>query len=247
MGEIEDQTVQGRWRAWRTSIQKRIAAGPTKRAHLVYNGSLWNAYLEAFEELQRLKDDAQLWIASAGLGLISGNAEIPGYGATFKRGKKDSVAKGLSGRLAVKGNREWWNYLVTEKVWAETRSLAEILDSLQADELLMAVMGQDYFSALHDDLARSRPRGEVLLVGLKQTGSGLRPSVPPHLRDSVIAFRDFRALRRSLGCNMLQVHACTARALLRHYQKEGDFNMRMEGLRTMTLERFWSPRTGGKR
>ncbi len=228
--DFQGRTIPELWEAWEEAVRSRAADGALVPAISVYSGSLWDANLEAYAELQKLGSESQLWIVSAGLGLISGDARIPGYGVTFKPRKEDSVPKDATGQLAVRRNREWWRLLTGVALVDEPRTLSDLFNSLEPEDILVMAMGGDYYSAVYEDLKNARPRGDVVLVGLKRTRWGLAPEIPSQLASKAIPYTDFRALRVSLGCKMTQVHAYTAMELIRHYRTEGDWNLRLNGL-----------------
>ncbi|MFQ5911337.1 MAG: hypothetical protein ACE5IJ_11560 [Thermoplasmata archaeon] len=228
--DIQGETVLERWTEWNEAIQERVRRGPLSEATRVYAGSLWNAYLEVLEEFRTLGDECRLWIVSAGLGLVSGSTSIPGYGATFKPGKEDSVAKDFSGQLAVGWNREWWRLLTETGLVDEPLTLSDLFGFLEPGEVLVMAMGGDYYSAVYENLGMARAKGEVVLIGLKRTKLGLEPEVPAHLRAYAVPYKDFVTLRKSLDCNMIQVHAYTARELVRHYRTHRNWNLRLDGL-----------------
>lgn len=230
LGDIQGETIVERWSKWQEAVVERVNKGPLAEAARVYTGSLWNAYLEVFREFMQLGDESRLWVVSAGLGLISGGDNIPGYGATFKQGEEDSVAKDFTGQSATKWNRGWWRLLTGAGLVDRPLALSDILGSLEQGEVLMMVMGGDYHSAVYEDLKMARASGQVVLVGFKRTKLGLEPEVPGHLGPSVVPYENYRALRESLGCNMIQVHAYTARELVWHYRLYRNWDLRLEGL-----------------
>ena len=88
-----------------------------------------------------------LWIASAGYGLVSPEARLRPYSATFTLGKPDSVG------TSVVQNREWWKVLAE---WAgppgcRHRSM-EAIAEVDPESTFLVVLSAPYLSALWDDL-----------------------------------------------------------------------------------------------
>lgn len=79
---------------------KRLAAGsPTTTAKDMYAGEHWQVARNLPEAVGA---SADLWVSSAGYGLISAAAPIHAYAATFASGQPDSVA------TTSDAARRWW-------------------------------------------------------------------------------------------------------------------------------------------
>lgn len=92
-----------------------------------------------------------VWIASAGCGLISPSSMIPAYGATFAGRSADSVVARREFR------REWWQSLADLR-WDGDRSpksVAEVAARYPATPIVIAG-SPEYLDAMADDLARAK-------------------------------------------------------------------------------------------
>jgi hypothetical protein len=92
-----------------------------------------------------------VWIASAGCGLISPSSMIPAYGATFAGRNADSVVARREFR------REWWQSLADLR-WDGERSpnsVAEVAARYPEAPFLIAG-SPEYLDAMADDLARAK-------------------------------------------------------------------------------------------
>jgi hypothetical protein len=129
-------------------------------ANQLYAGEHW----QVARRLARnaLLDDGknELWVCSAGYGLIPSYAQISPYSATFADGSPDSVPKGL------KGDSEWWSELAA---WngpvAAVRSLAALVaDDPRARVIL--VLSASYVHACRGDIdsAIAEARSEKLSI-----------------------------------------------------------------------------------
>jgi hypothetical protein len=221
--------LSDRWSAWQESIKARMDNGPTLPARDVYDGSLWQTYLAAFQELVKLDDQSELFVVSAGLGLISGATKIPGYGATFAHGQADSVSR-ETGEAAIADHRDWWKRVSSDALVGKLRNLPDLANSLTSRDCLIMIMGRDYYSAIYEDLRHINTMSQIVLFGLKKIGEHLQPEVPPRLSRRAIAYADFRTLRDTLGCSMIRVHAETALRSIRHYRLTGEWHPGLVGL-----------------
>lgn len=147
-----------------------VDAAPTAqvRAAALYKGEHWSVA----RALPALAADAgwdlELWVASAGYGLVRADAPLKPYAATFTNGQPDSVV-----RSAARGERrfatqEWWTALTR---WAgpepaAARSLVSLAQDAP-DVSLVFVGSAAYLRAVAHDLAAAASaldHAEQLLV-----------------------------------------------------------------------------------
>ena len=122
---------------------------PTRCASELYAGDHWRSALEAYRLALRFSPRAELWIISAGYGLISLTKRIKPYGATFASRSSDSVWRGEADGGRRERLRLWWKRLGHEA------TLADLLPR-QGDGALILALGREYLEALHDDLEQAR-------------------------------------------------------------------------------------------
>lgn len=170
-----------RCQAWiRRLEQTDVSLMPAQK---LYMGEHWQVALS----LPGVGDAAglpvELWVASAGYGLIRDDDLIKPYAATFAAGAPDRVA-GKDGASRPLGNRDWWAEL---SLWrgptpGNPRSLSELAGQNPADHLLIA-LGSAYLHAVLDDIryARTLLRNSALLLVVS---AGTRPS--GHLASNLI-------------------------------------------------------------
>ncbi len=94
----------------------------------------------------------ELWVCSAGYGLIPAAAPIVPYAATFAAGNPDSVPDGTVGA------RAWWDAL---SEWAGpiggTRTLSDLVGSDSKSRVLL-VLSATYLNACREDISRAIAR-----------------------------------------------------------------------------------------
>lgn len=137
-------SVSRRFHSWRLAIDK---ANSVITARDCYGGDSWSQSVAA---LNVDPDKNQLWVLSAGLGLITANHKIPNYSATFVSNDIDSVA---SDKL---GKSEWWNMLVGWR--RESQGIGCITDLAVANpqSVLIVAVSSSYFSIIENDLVSAR-------------------------------------------------------------------------------------------
>ncbi len=95
-------------RRWWSAINS-----PTLPKHVgldLYLGPYWSNVLSLVRQAEMFGWTTQLWIISAGYGLVPASAQLSPYQATFAPGHPDSVSSlpGLEGR---KASQNWWQNL----------------------------------------------------------------------------------------------------------------------------------------
>jgi hypothetical protein len=156
-------TPRQRFRWWRRAIEEESARIPAREC---YGGDAWGQVLAAEEDAGI---GCQLWVVSAGLGLISADFPIPNYSATFVRGEIDSVAGSSA------GEGEWWELLVK---WGRERTgIASISDlaRLNPRAKFFVALSATYLRVVKQDLLAARcalESPENLIV----ISAGTRPS-----------------------------------------------------------------------
>jgi hypothetical protein len=111
-------------------------------ARNLYGGEHWRLVLDLEKQLRARHNDVRLWVASAGYGLISIDAVLKPYSATFSSNFPDSVVRdGNVGLL-----RYWWRTLCE----AHQKSLTELASD--GATALVIIASSKYLRAMSDDL-----------------------------------------------------------------------------------------------
>jgi hypothetical protein len=148
---------------WQEKLNKVVS--PLRPARALYSGAHWNKTLATQKILSNLSQiTTELWILSAGYGLIPENEPLKSYSATFSSGS-DSIHKlewppELS--LSKDRSRDWWNKLQEVKPKGTPKSLIEIAPSENA--LWLVILSEPYMPALEQDLISLVTAGKQLLV-----------------------------------------------------------------------------------
>lgn len=149
---------------------------PRELSHL-YKGPYWSAALG----LTELHPEAELFVVSAGLGLVSAGALHSAYSATFSSGHPDSVP----GASTSEGRRSWWGLL---------NGSARLRRAVERSGRTLVVLPNRYLGVVADDLAAA-DRGQVIVFA---------SSCPPALAE-LLGERLFRVrapMVRELGSNV---------------------------------------------
>jgi len=121
--------------------------GPLTVARDLYAGEHWSVVRSLLTVAGDGHVPVEVWVLSAGYGLVNASAKIRPYAATFSAGQADTVA--------LKGSRgEWWRLLAE---WAgpdegAPRSL-EQLANRDPDAIVVAALSPPYLDACSEDLS----------------------------------------------------------------------------------------------
>jgi hypothetical protein len=129
-------------------VSKAPIWGPAKD---LYVGEYWQAGLD-LARTSAGRTHTDVYVVSAGLGLIHSDAAVPAYAATFTRAHADSVVL-VNDKSPSPVRRQWWNALAE---WSgpgnggRPRTLRDL--SATPDARLLVCAGPDYIDATVDDL-----------------------------------------------------------------------------------------------
>lgn len=159
-GYPKDRVVE--WRERLDTVDARLEIAET-----LYAGPHWYWAREAHRLTLQFSNRAELWIASAGYGLIPAGEMVKPYGATFAPGALDSVWRGHEDGERVACLAGWWRSI------GRRGSLADLVAKNQG--VLVFAAGAAYVEAAEDDLRdavgrdRSSERVTVISAGSRDT------------------------------------------------------------------------------
>jgi len=196
--------------AWRRALQTHDV--DTVPAAGLYAGAFWSVVGELPAIARGRGIAASLLIASAGYGLVSSEAELKPYSATFSPGPDSVVADPPNSDSRARGFKNWWQQL---SLWKGPRghqgprSLEQIANQRPGTSILV-IASPVYVRAIADDLlgaaqALRHPESLVIVSSVV----GFPDELAEHLVPSVAR------LQSRLGGTLGSLHARTARHLLK--------------------------------
>lgn len=156
LGRIRHSDPKSRSAAWIDSLAKPTE--PAISASNLYCGDQWQVVRSLLQVGSQHDIDVNLWVCSAGYGLIHADSMIQPYSATFSLNHPDSVCRTrLVNRTAI--HTEWWRWLTR---WEgpqpeQPRSLTQLAEHFSSRPLIV-VASPAYLDALQDDLLEARKR-----------------------------------------------------------------------------------------
>jgi hypothetical protein len=196
--------------AWRKALQTHDVN--TVAAARLYAGPFWSVVSELPTIARERGISASLFVASAGYGLVSANAELKPYSATFSPGSDSVVADLFDRDSRARGLKNWWRQLSS---WKGPRGhqgprRLEQIATRRPGASILVIASPVYVRAIADDLlgaARALRRPESLVI--VSSVSGFPDELSGHLVPSV------GRLQSRLGGALGSLHARTARHLLK--------------------------------
>ena len=160
----------------------RNAPGETIAVRRLYLGNAWSITKSLEPESANVGVDLTLWVASAGYGILSMDAKVHPYAATFSHGS-DSIGGEEAGK-------SWWKRLARWKIpGIGCRSFVELVAESSGRPVLIAASAlrrrtdEEILAAMRDDLTAaarlSSPRKfGIISAGFRKVGE-LEPYIIP--------------------------------------------------------------------
>jgi len=205
VGRGSPDDVARRWvqRLDKTAAQKVLA-------NSLYAGDHWQVAASMPAAAASCGVKAQLWVLSAGYGLISGSVAIAPYSATFSAGHPDEVLARFNERCGAEAMREWWAALTR---WPgpdanAPRTIAD-LARRNAHVPIVVIASPKYLAAAQDDLLRARTAlaDPATLIVVSAGARGRGP-----LADNMIACS--ARFQSALGGALMSLNARVARSVV---------------------------------
>lgn len=127
---------------------------PVLPAERLYLGEHWAVCRTLLDLAPAAGYRPELWVASAGYGLVPANAALHAYSATFASGHPDSVVPAPNGVSRHELARQWWSALSKAKgpVPRTSRSLADLAKANPRASFLV-IASPEYVAAMERDLS----------------------------------------------------------------------------------------------
>jgi hypothetical protein len=205
------------------------AVTPRYPARTLYQGSHWKETLQCISTAEGLGFEAELWVLSAGWGLIPVDLPICSYGATFSSGENSihnlSWPEDLTPRDRA---RAWWQGLHKYRKALAQWSIPELSERVggHCKALFLFVLSREYFLAVEPDLMELIGRGSDVAV----VSAGLYSDISnanPMMRDHVLPVSDkFKQAENYLNHTNVSLNARLANWLIRKFPGEIDTGSR---------------------
>jgi len=184
-------------------------------ARHLYQGEHWSVVKRMVDQASDFGCIVEVWIVSAGYGLVPISANLESYSATFSPGSDDSVSRGKSDH---RDNQAWWDLLTS---WRNLdlrgpRNLTELALQDPSAPMIVALSKTYLQAVLHDLTNAVEAMGKKADLLLVSTGT------PPYGLEEVQLPCDARFLN-SLGGSRTSLNARVANHII-ETSGQHDFN-----------------------
>ncbi|MBB6055492.1 hypothetical protein [Tolumonas osonensis] len=188
---------------WLTNVHDELSNSGGYSVTSMYRGSHWFNAIKASNQ-----SNIDLWVISAGLGLLHCDDKIINYQATFSSGYDDSIPKYEF--TSVVSNQKWWSCLcdMTTNI-THPNSISSLMET-RRDELFIIAASNQYIEAVFLDLINgmkhlNSPESQLVVI----TSGKLKVNE----LDKCLLFSESK-LKKWLGCNMVSLNICLANRLI---------------------------------
>ena len=210
--EIKKDAIENVFEQWKQLISNSRLN--KEKAIDLYKGNLWNSYLDAWRIINGSTQPAEMWILSAGYGLINSEEKIVPYDITFQdvKGGVPSILTKIDNKSVPKKalTQNWWDLLKTSN-GINSKSLQNLVGKGLKDDYFLIVLGKDYLDAVFCDLRKainlSKYPGQIAIISNNVNDSVAKQFGPNWL------YADNRFVKIP-GINSLTVNADIAKQLL---------------------------------
>jgi hypothetical protein len=188
---------------------------PVISARRVYAGVYWTAVKGAADELAGIQGSQALSVMSAGYGLISAEAPIHPYAATFSPGSDDSIPQ--------ERQAKWWSGLCEwpGPVPGSARSITSLVTSEEAPALII-VGSPAYLKAVSLDLAAATHAAHLRNQPFVIVSTGARNSRGSFREFEWALMQTDARLEQVLGVGKVALNARIAGYLTKVAEYDGD-------------------------
>jgi hypothetical protein len=178
---LPKDTIENRGDAWIDRLSSTW--GHKIPAVDLYAGDHWKVVQSLIPAAASSGYRADLWICSAGYGLISPSCKILPYSATFSPMHPDSVCKKVKGQSSRDAPSSWWQHLAA---WngpslGKPRHLAEMAEGRRGSPIWV-IASKIYLHAIAEDLKNlARNLGDPDRLSIFSAGTGSLPGLNEHL------------------------------------------------------------------
>lgn len=201
-------------KAWVEALAANQIGIPARE---LYAGSHWQESIACETSAKDLGLDAELWVLSAGYGLISSSEITTPYAASFAAGS-DSIQNlnWPAGYTPGQKAREWWTLLHR---YRKREGLGRFASLSKNKTPLLIILSQEYYNAVEPEIIDLISAGVNLLIvsaGLYRNMNSASPVVRPH----ILPFSDsFKQVDNYLNKTNVSLNARLATWLVRNHHE----------------------------
>ena len=165
---VSPGTTESRAKSWLRRLN--AAGGPTYAAESLYAGDHWHVVRSLSESSARNAVRSEVFVCSAGYGLISASTKIRPYSATFTSSHPDSVVRTQSDGEAGIARRQWWS-AISSWEGPEPGSARSLAVAMRHFDYALIALSPPYLDAIGDDLAKALTTAKPEKISIFSAGA----------------------------------------------------------------------------
>ncbi|HFF8522858.1 TPA: hypothetical protein ACGEYH_001574 [Providencia rettgeri] len=210
--------------SWCDAIQVSLLDFETIRVENLYKGGHWSTAKTIKKDLL-----AELWVLSAGFGLLHSDDYVLPYKATFSSGYSESIPYYNQFYIGKGFHKTWWNEISKRSPFQnEHPTSISSLMKLKPKEYFIICGSPDYINAIDVDVFNGlqyleSPRKQLVIITSK----------PVYSRLSSYQLKSDARISQLLKCNMIMLNICLAKYFLNEFIKGSyeDFGLLLDKLK----------------
>lgn len=194
--------------SWCSALNKAISNSLTVSVKDLYKGGHWATAKEVLN-----KYPVDLWVISAGLGLLHHQDKVIPYKATFAVGYEESIPSYSSEYIGKTFHRTWWKEICERSFFKSKHptSIAELMKSNKSDYFIICG-SPDYINAIELDVLNgldylTDSNKQLLIITSKKINNRLQK----------YSFKTSQKMAAWLKCNMLTLNISMAKYLINEF------------------------------
>lgn len=194
--------------SWCNALNEAISTSVTVCVEDLYKGGHWATAKKILNDYP-----IDLWVISAGLGLLHYKDNVVPYKATFAVGYDESIPLYSQEYVGKSFHRTWWKEITNRSIFKSKHptSIVELMKKKKKDYYIICG-SPDYINAIELDVINGL---EYLVDAKKQ----LLIITSKKINDRLIAylFKTNQNMAQWLGCNMLMLNISVAKYLVMEF------------------------------
>ncbi len=194
--------------SWCSALKEALSKSALIYVEDLYKGGHWTTAKAIFKAYH-----VDLWVLSAGLGLLHYRDKVVPYKATFSTGQEESIPLYSNEYTGKSFHRTWWKAITEKSVFKSSHpeSITELMKE-KSQEYFIICGSPDYINAIELDVINgleylANPRKQLLVITSKKVNSRLEKYL----------LKSDNRVAEWLACNMLMLNISLAQYVVKNF------------------------------
>jgi len=197
--------------SWTSSLREALSSATTVRAVDLYKGGHWATAKSILNDFS-----VDLWILSAGIGLLHYNDNVVPYKATFSVGYDESIPLYSQEYVGKSFHRTWWKE-VTNRSYFKCKHPTSIVELMKENKKDFYIIcgSPEYINAIELDIINGLgylvdAKKQLLIITSKKINERL----------GTYLFKTNKNMAQWLRCNMLMLNISVAKYIVSRFKSK---------------------------